>query len=190
MSQVAVDPVGRGQGWGSNLQARVLKNYQHLPLVAHVGVFTGEDLVGWDGNLNHLIARKNNVASHRFHQKHGYVPVAWTSDLPIGALNSGLPEANGHDGVLGVLYVNFREGREASNLPYIDPVREVLNHPIAVDDKDNSVWCNAIPSTWPDVECDLGCNEGNFFPAGRALRQFYANRHNAELSELRSGTRP
>lgn len=185
MSQIASVPEGRGKGWGSALQAKALEAYQDLPLAAHVGVFTGDDLKGWDGDPAHLVAHKNNVASHRFHQKHGYVPVAWTSDLPVEAFNSGLPAASGGDGVLGILYVNFRDGRVGTPESYVDPVQAVVGSPMTEADRDPSPWRNPFPFAWPDREVDLSFDEGSFMPNVVGLQRYFEEKHEDELGSLR-----
>jgi GNAT superfamily N-acetyltransferase len=149
MSQIATAPSLRGKGLAAALQTEVLKRYAKYPLLAHVAVFTQADFDAWDGDKDNFAPRTNNIASHRYHQKQGYVPVAWTSDLAgTDAFNSGLePSGAAHEratsargpagqpsrtegpGVLGILYVHFRDGASREDRPYIDPVKAVLEAP-------------------------------------------------------------
>lgn len=184
MSQIAIAPEGRGLGWGSALQKRALAEYQDLPLVAHVGVFTEEDLAGWNGRPETLVAHRNNVASHHFHQKLGYVPVAWTSDLPAESLNSGLPPSDTHQGVLGLLYVHFREASVAPKL-YVDPVQAVIQSPMSPEERDLKPWRNPFPSAWPDREYDVSFDEGMFVPNPVLLARHLDEQRAEELSSLR-----
>jgi GNAT superfamily N-acetyltransferase len=154
MSQIAIDPDHRSKGVAAAMQAKVLERYRNYPLVAHVAVFTQDDFDARDPNAP-FEPRTNNVASHRYHQKNGYHLVGWTSDLARTVeYNSGLPPpADGElPGVLGALYINFRDGAEDVPHEYVDPVDAVLNAPCAPGEANTAEWENPFAELWPGFD--------------------------------------
>ncbi|MBK6683110.1 MAG: hypothetical protein IPG45_01440 [Deltaproteobacteria bacterium] len=199
MCQVAKDRRCNVPGVVASMQAHVLERYRDLPLVAHVAVFNQDDFDAWD-KKSPFEPRSNNVASHRYHQKHGYWPVAWTSDLGhTDRYNSGLSTpANDGDGpgpVLGVLYLKFNDGTPGPE-GYLDPVREVLAAPCRPGDVAEGPWANtldlkrplddksAFPHAWPDREHDMNFDEGGFMPNIVGLTRYFEDKHRAELDNL------
>lgn len=181
------------------MQANVLEHYREQPLVAHVAVFNQDDFDAWD-KRSPFEPRSNNVASHRYHQKQGYWPVAWTSDLGnTERYNSGLSTpSNDGDGpgpVLGVLYLKFNDGTPGPD-GYLDPVRLVLDAPRKPGDVAEGPWANTLdlrrpsgdpkvfPQAWPDREYDLSFDEGNFMPNIVGLNRYFEDKHRAELDAL------
>jgi hypothetical protein len=148
MSQVAVHLLHRDKkGLAAALQADVLRQLEPLPLVAHVAVFTQADYDAWDRSQP-FDPISNNVASHKYHQKHGYVLGGWTGNLAGSiAFNTGLPSTDptkGVPGIVGVVYVNYRDGREDIPYTYVDPVQAVLAHPCMPGEANSDEWENAF----------------------------------------------
>ncbi|MFO0723552.1 MAG: GNAT family N-acetyltransferase [Myxococcota bacterium] len=191
MSQIATDPEHRKQGLAAALQAEVLKHFKGLPLVAHVAVFTQDDFDHWD-HQSPFEPHSNNIISHKYHQKHGYLPVAWTSDLTgTTEYNSGLaagkPQKDAPPPVCGMLYMNFQDGSEAVKRPYIDPVDAVLTSPCAPGEAASPEWQNPFSPFWPEKEFDMsGDWDFGFVPNFQGMYDFYMNKYIGELDALRS----
>lgn len=191
MSQIATDPDFRGKGVAAALQARVLSHFQNVPLVAHVAVFTQNDFDHWDQDKSHFEPHDNNVVSHRYHQKHGYEPVAWTSDLQgTVEYNSGLTATPGEDApppVLGILYMNFRDGKADVPHAYVDPVQAVLDSPCKEGEAASAAWTNPFSPFWPESEYDMsGDWDCGFVPNYQGMYDFYLNKYIGELDSLRA----
>jgi GNAT superfamily N-acetyltransferase len=193
MSQVAVVPEYAGRGLAHALQARVLARYdQTYPLAAHVAVFTQADFDAWNQDPQSFSPRDNNVASHRYHQKLGYVPVAWTSDLRgTVEYNSGIegqaPGAGSPPPVLGLLYMHFRDGAEALPYEYVDPVKAVLDTPCKAGECNSEEWANPFPPAWPDQSYDMsGDWDCGFVPNFTGMYKWYVDKLQGELARLRA----
>lgn len=142
----------RGEGDGdlvAALQDEAFSHYRdELPIVSHVAVFVEGDLEGWNGDPATLDPKHNNIASHRYHQKHGFIPVAYTCDIPDPRFNTGFKEtADGATRVCGVLYVRFPDGEIPPLSEYVDPIKLVLGAPVQPGEFDfDKPWENPLPS--------------------------------------------
>lgn len=154
MSQVAVNKEHMVKGAAKEMQRKVLLKYKHLPLVAHVASFVQSDLDGWDRS-GPFDPRHNNVASHKYHQKHGYELVGWTSDID-GApeFNTGL-EPTDH-GVAGVMYMHFRDPTpdHPPERVYTDPVAAIIDNPRSEGEFENARWDNPLQVPWKAYPLD------------------------------------
>jgi hypothetical protein len=188
MSQIAASRDFRSKGVAAALQEEVLKRYPKYPLLAHVAVFTQDDFDRWDGNQETFAPHTNNVASHRYHQKHGYVPIAWTSDLArTDKYNSGIEPPNDGESmaVCGVLYLHFRDGEPPNGRPYVDPLRLVLDTPfVAEAQADESSFPAYEPS--PDFE-DEGRRNGLGSDYADIARHLHEMLRGKELVRIRRG---
>ncbi len=156
MSQIAIHPAFRGKRLAAALQAEVLRWYhKSYPLVAHVAVFTQDDLDAHDPS-GPFDPRSNNVASHRLHQKGGYRFAGYTSDTRDPRYNTGLPPpdpaGDSLPGLVGAVYVHFRDGAEDLPFEYVDPVKAVLDAPVGAGDVDGGEWKNPFPDHWPEPD--------------------------------------
>ncbi|MEQ8563640.1 MAG: hypothetical protein RMA76_01985 [Deltaproteobacteria bacterium] len=152
MSQIAAHPDHRAKGLAAALQNAALENYDPaMPLLAHAAVFTQSDFDRWDGAAP-FEAHNNNIASHKFHLKLDYEPVAWTSDIArTTQFNSGFPTNDDDtDGICGVLYLAFRDGRPVDR--DVDPLALVMDHPADTASLSYEAWQNPFPAGWPDFE--------------------------------------
>jgi hypothetical protein len=189
MSQVAVAPEYAGRGLAKIAQAHVLAHYdKRLPLVAHVAVFTQSDFDARQAGKPFLPIA-NNLPSHRFHHKQGYVQVGWTGDIRGSVeYNSGLTPSNDPDApppVVGVVWMHFRDGRENLNHPFVDPLEAVLGNGCAPGEADSKEWENAFPPTWPDMTYDMsGDWDCGFVPNFTGMLQWWESKNDNELDAL------